>query len=523
IMDLEQGGIQGAPKFPHTSLINLFWQAYLRLGKAHGDKKWHDLVTLTLDKICAGGIYDHLGGGFARYVTDDRWLVPHFEKMLYDNGQIIALLSWVWQETQHPIYASRVAETIAWLEREMLMSDNHGEIIGFAASLDADSLDASGHLHEGAFYVWDKAEIDQVLGTDAEIFNAIYDVTSGGNWEGKNIPNLLANEGSALSEPAFQQKLLTIREKLFKERESRPRPQRDDKILADWNGLAILGIARAGLVFDRSDWVALAEKAWQGILRQLQIPQTNLPEKNLDAILPNFRIAHSFAGDVASHPASLDDYAFLIMAAIELFQATGKADYIDHAEKLLETVNKHYRDDENGGYYFAADDAKDVIIRLKLLEDNATPSGQGAMLHNLASLYYLTGHDHYRAQAEEMAQQLSPIWQRNLLGGCSMILASSRLAHMVQIVVFGAKSDSEFQAMRRVAAKYALPDRLLISVDSSQASVNLLNNPHAPLFGKSAINGRATCYVCVGQICSLPIQTADELEKYIGMIALKRK
>ena len=443
--------------------------------------------------------------------------------MLYDNGQLIGLLSLVWQETRDPIYASRINDTIAWLEREMLIVDAKGEIIGFAASLDADSLDATGHLHEGAFYVWDKAETDQILEGDAEIFNAVYGVTTEGNWEGKNILNLLAEKDSDINTPAFQQRLLTIRGKLYQWRKNRPPPQRDEKILADWNGLAIFGIARAGLVFDRDDWVALAENVWQGIFRHLQIPDTNLPEKNLDATLQNFRIAHSYAGGVAAHPASLDDYAFLIMAAIEVFQATGNHEYIDQAEALVGMVDKHYRDVENGGYYFAADDTKDVIIRPKLLEDNATMSGQGAMLYNLASLYYLTGRDHYRAQAELMAQQLSPIWQKNLLGGCSLILATSRLAQMVQIIVFGTKSDPEFKALWRVAAGCSLPDRLLIHAEPFAPASGHLNNPESPLFGKSAINGRATSYVCIGQICSLPLHKADELEKYLGMIAQRRK
>jgi len=244
--DVFHGGVLGAPKFPNTPCIEFLWRGYLNTSLP----QFAHAVDMTLTNMSQGGIYDHLGGGFARYSVDERWMVPHFEKMLYDNAQLIDVLSLVWLQTRNPIYRARVEETVAWALREMLTEGG-----GFASSIDADS-----EGEEGKFYVWSAEEVDQVLGKDAMLFKQVYDVRPQGNWEGKNILHRLR---APVPLPAVQEgKLNALREKLFLERQKRARPGRDDKVLADWNGLMIYALAQASDALNRVDWQAAAVKAF---------------------------------------------------------------------------------------------------------------------------------------------------------------------------------------------------------------------------------------------------------------------
>src|SRR5690606_31166495 len=243
--DTIHGGFAGAPKFPQAPLLHFLWRQAL----ASTDQAIRQAVLHTLANICQGGIYDHLGGGVARFSCDGLWLVPHFEKMLYDNAQLIALLSDTWADTQNPLFAARVRESIGWLEREMLVGD------AFASSLDADS-----EGEEGKFYVWDAAEIDRPLGGDARAFRLAYGVTDAGNWEGKTILNRLHQ--LTLGPPEEEARLRASADVLLAAREQRVRPGRDDKVLADWNGLTIGALARASAVFDRPEWLERAEAAF---------------------------------------------------------------------------------------------------------------------------------------------------------------------------------------------------------------------------------------------------------------------
>ena len=239
-VDPLNGGIGTAPKFPQCGIFELLWRAWKRIRQ----EPYRDAVIRTLTTISQGGIYDHLGGGYARYATDARWLVPHFEKMLYDNAELISLLTLVWQETRNPLYAQRVNETIGWLEREMTGPEG-----GFFSSLDADS-----EHEEGKFYVWSEAEIDRVLGERTALFKQFYDVAPEGNWEGHNILNRLHHP--ALADAETETELARCREMLLAARAPRVRPGLDDKVLADWNGLIIAALAEAGLAFERLDWLA---------------------------------------------------------------------------------------------------------------------------------------------------------------------------------------------------------------------------------------------------------------------------
>ncbi len=247
-MDNEHGGLRGAPKFPQWNVLWLLWRGAMRFD----DMAAKEAVVTTLTHICQGGIYDHVGGGFARYSVDEIWLVPHFEKMLYDNALLIDLLTEVWRETQEPLFAQRISETVDWLKREMIAEGG-----GFAASLDADS-----EGEEGKFYVWTAAEIADVFGAeDAAFFGSVYDVTPHGNFEGHTILNRLGS--LAMLSDEDEKRLGEMRIKLFARRAPRVRPGWDDKVLADWNGLMIGALARAGVVFEKPDWIALADTAFK--------------------------------------------------------------------------------------------------------------------------------------------------------------------------------------------------------------------------------------------------------------------
>src|SRR6266404_2534499 len=291
------GGVGKAPKFPSPYLFEMLWRAWLRSGRA--STRLFDAVTVTLDRMCQGGIYDHLGGGFARYATDSEWLIPHFEKMLYDNAQLIDLLTLVWQDTKSPLYATRIAETCDWVLREMIAEGG-----GFAATYDADSEGV-----EGKFYVWSSAEIDAVLGAeDAGFFNGVYDVQDDGNWEkGHNI--LHRNRSPVLLGEDDEKRLAQLRAKLKAVRDKRVWPGWDDKVLADWNGLMIAALANAAAVFQRDDWFAAAVTAWRFVMDRMRNDEG--------------RLYHSHRAGKRLHRGTLDDYANMARAGLALFEATG--------------------------------------------------------------------------------------------------------------------------------------------------------------------------------------------------------
>ncbi len=344
--DQINGGIGTAPKFPQCGIFELLWRAWKRTRQP----PFRDAVIKALEAMCQGGIYDHLGGGFARYSTDARWLVPHFEKMLYDNAELVDLMTLVWQETKSPLYRQRIDETLGWVMREMLTPGG-----GFASSLDADS-----EHEEGKFYVWSEAEIDAVLGERAALFKRFYDVTPEGNWEGHTILNRIASPDFA--DDATEQQLAQCRALLLQARASRVRPGWDDKVLADWNGLMIAAMAAAGNVFERPEWIATARRAFDFIRSEMSAADG--------------RLFHSWRAGRAQHPASVDDYANLCRTALALHEASGDDSLIDQTEQWIAILDRHYRDPAGGGYFFSADDTPTLITRAKSAADAATPAGQ---------------------------------------------------------------------------------------------------------------------------------------------------
>ncbi|MGB8364316.1 MAG: thioredoxin domain-containing protein [Rhizomicrobium sp.] len=472
LIDPVAGGLGQSPKFPQSPVFSFLWRSYKRTGSL----ELRDSILLTLDRMCQGGIYDHLGGGFSRYSTDAMWLVPHFEKMLYDNAQLIELLTWVCQETKNPLYADRVGETISWILREMDVGGG-----GFASALDADS-----EHEEGRFYAWTAAEIDSVLGADAALFKAHYDVHRIGNWEGKTILN--RSEKPEFMDSATEKKLACARQKLWSAREARIRPARDHKVLADWNGLTISALCLAAGAFGKSDWLEAARRAFDFVRIKLTAPDG--------------RLFHSWC-EGRVHSGLIDDYAAMSRAALSLFQATADNAYLAAAEQWVALLNTYYRDDERGGYFFTPSDAPDLIVRLRNAYDHATPSGNGMMVEVLATLYYLTGQLEYRNEADYLIGAFAAEAARNAISVAGLMSGMDFLLDGIQIVLCpGVGMDGLLRAIHDCC----LPNRI-ISVIAEGEDVP----GHHPAAGKRRIGAQATAYICRGQSCSLPLTEPQAL------------
>jgi uncharacterized protein YyaL (SSP411 family) len=479
LIDTRHGGTAGAPKFPQPTFFRFLWRAYKRRGEA----VFRDAVTVTLDAICQGGIYDHLAGGFARYSTDDVWLAPHFEKMLYDNALLIELMTEVWRETQSPLYARRVAETIDWAMAEMRVDVANGELFAFASALDADSEGV-----EGKYYVWSEAEVDAVLGDDAPSFKAAYGVSAGGNWEGHTILNRI---GTALPAEDEDRRLAVCRDRLLAVRRRRVPPGRDDKVLADWNGLMIAALAEAGAVFDRPDWVNAAAIVFRFVA-------THMSEDG--------RLKHVWREEQARHPAVLEDYANMARAALVLYQVTADRAYLDQAAAWCDVANRNFHDDAAGGYFVSADDTTDVIARPKSVADNAVPSGNGTMVEVLAMLCFATGEARYRDLAEGSVRLFSGTNPQYLLSIPGMLTGWELLASGAQIVIIADPADPAGEVLRRAALLAPAGPRFVLPVGPRDS----LPQAH-PAFGKTQVGGQPAAYVCFGQTCTQPATSPAEL------------
>ncbi|HEY1796827.1 MAG TPA: thioredoxin domain-containing protein [Stellaceae bacterium] len=482
-VDPVNGGIGSAPKFPQCGIFETLWRAWRRTRQV----PYRDAVLRTLTTICQGGIYDHLGGGFARYATDARWLVPHFEKMLYDNAELVDLLVLIWQETRDPLYAQRIRETIEWVAREMTHPEG-----GFFSSLDADS-----EHEEGRFYVWSEAEIEAVLGDRASLFKRFYDVSAAGNWEGHNILNRLTAPGPA--DEATEAELAECRALLFATRAPRVRPGLDDKVLADWNGLMIAALAHAGEAFQRSDWLDLAARAFAFVSERMT---------GADG-----RLLHSWREGRARHPVSVDDYANLCRAALALHEATGKETYLERARDWVAVLDRHYWDTEAGGYFFAAEDTGGLIARAKTASDAAVPAGNGTMVGVLTRLALLTGDDAYRQRSDAVIAAFAGEVTRNFFPLATLVNNAAFAQKPVQIVLVGSARDPALAALREAVERVSLPNRVLrvLPPDASLPAGH-------PAFGKGLVGGKAAAYVCEGPVCSLPIEISPALVEHLETI-----
>jgi uncharacterized protein YyaL (SSP411 family) len=469
LVDPTHGGIRGAPKFPQAQFFNFLWHAGLRYGLPNP----LEAVTLTLTHIAQGGIYDHLGGGFARYSVDERWLVPHFEKMLYDNALLLDLMTELWRETSSPLFALRISETIDWLMREMVTEGG-----GFASSLDADS-----EGEEGKFYVWSAAEIEDVLGAeDAKLFAEVYDVTSEGNFDGHTILNRI--NSLELSDDATEARLAEMRAKLLARRAFRIRPGFDDKVLVDCNGLVIAALAKAADAFDKPGWLEAAERAFDFISTRM---------------MSNGRLLHSYRAGEAKAPATATDYANMIRCALALATVTGKPKYVEQARAWTGVLDRHYWAEGHGGYFLAADDTDDLIVRPINGLDDATPNANGTMVSNLMALYLWTGDERYRDRAEGLVRAFAGAVSRNVFSHTGLLTGAIDLnapAHIVIVVPEGGNAKE----LRRALSDVSLPGAVAQEIREGESL-----SATSPAHGKTAIDGKPTAYVCIGPQCSAPV------------------
>jgi len=475
IMDLERGGTKGAPKFPNTAALDFLARSAHRTGNGNLARA----VDAALLGMSNGGIFDHVGGGFARYSTDADWLVPHFEKMLSDNGLLIeqlSLLSGV--SGAGAIYRSRVETTIGWLQREMQTAGG-----AFSASLDADS-----EGHEGRFYVWSRGELDHLLGPEDAAFVADhYDIRPEGNWEGVSIPNRLRSPEPL--DAAQQARMDELLGRMLERRATRVRPGLDDKILVDWNGYAIAGLATAGMRIHRPDWIDLAAQAFRFIA---------------ESVSREGRLAHAARNGQMVFPGFSSDLAAMAKAAIALHQATQDPAWLDSAIRFLDQLEAHHGDGE-GGYYFTADDAEALILRKAERIDDAAPNPHGLAVGSLVRLWALTGEDRYRDRADAVLEAASPFINRNVFGTASL-LSGLDLRLAVRTIVVLTSPDDDGARLRHAVLDHWRPTFVLDVRPEDRA----LPASH-PAHGKTATGGRATAYVCREGSCSLPITEPDAL------------
>ncbi len=478
LIDNRHGGLGGAPKFPQPALMEFLWRSAERSGTV----RYREQVLLTLRHICQGGIYDHIGGGIARYSIDDHWLVPHFEKMLYDNALLLRRLTAAWRATGEDLFRIRIEETIAWLLREMRVGD------AFGASLDADSEGG-----EGSFYVWRPAEITEALGRPAAAeFGAAYDITPDGNFEGgASIPNRLSSL-EPLS-PEAEARLAAARLKLLAARATRPRPARDDKILADWNGLAITALAEAGFAFGRDDWLKAAETGFRFVT---------------ELMTDDGRLRHAFKDGRLLPVGFAADHAALMTAALALHQATLDPRYLRQASALAEALDTHFWDVDASAYRMTADDADALIARPLPIFDDSVPSANALAAVALARLASLTGDMRHadRAQAIVTAHCGEA---RSVLGKAGLFSAADQLLGSTDVVLIVPDAATP-GALLSVIRKGA-PDVLTLLVVSAGSA---LPSGH-PATGKTALAGEATAYVCRGQSCSAPVTTPEALARLL--------
>jgi uncharacterized protein len=471
LLDPVNGGIGRAPKFPNAPIFRLLGGEYFR----RRDPRMRAAVRALLDALCAGGIYDHLGGGFARYSTDAEWHVPHFEKMLYDNAQILELLALAHAETPDTIYEARARETFAWLMREMRVGD------AFASSQDADQAG-----EEGLFYVWSAEEIDALLGADAPAFKAAYDVRRGGNWEGRNVLRRVTPPGDA----AEERRLRDARARLFAAREARVRPPLDDKVLADWNGLMISALARAAAVFAAPEFLEAARAAFAFVWNRLR-----------DA---RGRLAHSWRADRVGASGMLDDYAALARAALALFEATGEPVYLDAATSAAREAQALFGA-ADGALYLTAEDASDApAIRPRIAHDGATPSGVGLIAEVFARLYHLTDEAAWRESAERLIRAFAGAGPQELAQSPLLLAAADMLERGGCVAVEGPLEDPLARALAHVALAAPDPALTVLRLDRTLW-------PSGAPGGRPAPPSPPAAMLCRGQTCGLPARTVEAL------------
>lgn len=483
--DAQHGGFARAPKFPPPQTLEFLLRQYLRTS----DASILEMVETTLDHMATGGIYDHLGGGFHRYSVDERWLVPHFEKMLYDNAQLARVYLHAWQVTHKPLYRRVVEETLDYLAREMTHPSG-----GFYSTEDADS-----EGHEGKFYVWTAAEVRGLLGEDAASFMALYDVTARGNWEGTNIlnrPRALETVAQVLGIPAEQlrQTAERGRQKLFSERAKRIRPGLDDKVLVNWNGLALAAFAEAGRVLNRKDYIDVARRNAEFIL---------------DTLVVDGQLHHVWKDGQTKIDAFLDDYAYYAEGLLELYTTTWELRWFNTAKGWADVMLNHFWDSDSGGFFQTSDQHEALIIRPKSLLDEAVPSGNGIASLVLLRLAALLGTADYERQARAPIELVAAAFARYPTAAASTLCAlDTLLATPQEVAIIGTPDHEDTTAMLRALYDQYLPHTSIAVASPDDAAAR---EAIPLLHDRPQRDNRSTAYVCRSFTCLAPTTSVDQL------------
>jgi uncharacterized protein YyaL (SSP411 family) len=469
VFDPREGGVRRAPKFPSSMNVRFL----LRYWKRTGDEQALRMAVLTLEKMALGGMYDQVGGGFHRYSTDAHWLVPHFEKMLYDNGLLVMAYVEGWQATRNDFFRRIAGEILDYVAREM--TDPSG---AFWSATDADS-----EGEEGTFFVWTPAQLREVLGDDAARAAQIFGVTGEGNFEGKSVLSL--SRVPDADEQAFLEK---IRPKLYRARAKRPPPLTDTKILTSWNGLMISAFARAGLAFGRKDYLDKAARAAEAVLQ-----------------------AHFTEGVLrrtGRHPGLLEDHAFLAAGLVDLFEATGEARWLSTAERLHQALAQRFADPE-GGFFRTPADHEALLAREKPAYDGAEPTGNSVAALTLLRLEAITSQASYREEAEKLLRSFG-----SLLAGAPAALGEMLLAvdflldEAREVVLVRPKDGSDAALLETVRSRFS-PSQVLVRHEEGAAAATPLARD------RPAQGGKATAYVCVRGACKLPVTDPAELRNLL--------
>jgi uncharacterized protein YyaL (SSP411 family) len=494
--DPRHGGFGSAPKFPHPMDLRVLLRHHARTG----DPDSLHAVRLTLDKMARGGIYDQLGGGFARYSTDDRWLVPHFEKMLYDNALLTSTYLEAYQLTRYADHARVAIETIDYVLGRMTSPEG-----GFFSTEDADSEGV-----EGKYYVWSLTEVEAVLGNErAKAFAYVYDVTAHGNWEHQNILNMPKSFAQAASmlgrdEAGLRRDLLGERTKLLAVRERRVPPAKDTKILTSWNGLMLAALAEGGRVVRNESYLHAAERCAGFLLDQMW------PGKRL--------LLHSYRDGRAKLNGYLDDYANLIDGLVRLFEATGTARWLDTAVRLAEVMIAEFADLSEGGFYYTGNSHETLIARQKDAYDNATPCGNAMAATCLLRLGSLTGRTDLSEAARATLRSVQQVLEMApAAAGQSLIALDFELTPTREIAVIAGKDQGEFKTAIDAVYSRFLPNKVV--APSAPDSAQPLATAVPLLHERPALNGQTTIYICENMTCQAPVVGVEGLDAALDVLS----
>ena len=488
--DRVNGGTKGAPKF----MLPNNWQFLLRSGVQFQDDKLLKQVKLTLQKMAFGGLYDQIGGGFARYSTDETWKVPHFEKMLYDNAQLLQLYAEAYQAEQDPGYQQVISETISFLKREMRSPEN-----GFYSALDADS-----EGEEGKYYTWTKAELQQILADDFKLFSDWFNVNAAGFWEHNQYILLRIDDDYAFAEKhnltlaQLSQKIKSWKQRLLEEREKRIRPGLDDKILASWNAMTLSGLISCYKALGKTEYLNLA-LANARFLKDKMISQSG-------------QLFHSYKNNQAKIPGFLEDYAFVIEAFTALFEVTGEKQWLDDTKNLVQYTFGHFFDEEKRIFYFTSKNQPDLISRTVEILDNVIPASNSVMAKNLFRLSHLLGHSEYLDIAQQMADQVFPSIAGYPSGHSNWLQLILSLGEQPFEVAIVGENAAE---IREKMQKFYLP-QVIFCTGTAENELPLLKNRY--------VRGKTLIYICQNNSCQLPVETVEEaLEQIRTMVQTKHE